>query len=231
MRKIRLTADVVALVDRTEPDPGPDAEREPMSEKDYADATADILALNGAGPLHVFGYGSLLWKPGFEYEQRVPAAIHGWHRSFCILLNRFRGSPENPGLMLALDHGGSCRGELFRVAGGQVAAQADKLLRREVPYRRLARAYRFVIAKTPEGPVRALTFYAGMRRDRFYIAHAIEDQARLIARAAGHGGSAAAYLFETVWKLEELGIHDRYIWHLQELVAEEIRSLHSPGRP
>ena len=230
MRKIRLTAEIVALVDRTEPDPGPDAERVPMSDEDYAAAKAHILALNGPGPLHVFGYGSLLWKPGFEHEQRQPASVHGWHRSFCMLLKRFRGSPERPGLMLALDHGGSCRGEVFRISSGQVPAQVEKLLRREIPYRRLARAYRFVTAKTPEGPVRALTFYAGMRRDFFFVAHAIDDQARLIARAAGHGGSAAAYLFETVRKLEELGIHDRYIWHLQELVAEEIRSLHSPGR-
>ena len=123
MRKVRLTAEVVALVDRTEPDPGPDAERVPMSNHDYAEAAAEILAQNGAGPLNVFGYGSLLWKPGFDYAERVPASVHGWHRSFCLQVNRFRGSPENPGLMLALDHGGSCRGEHVDEVIGLVKGQ------------------------------------------------------------------------------------------------------------
>lgn len=143
-----------------------------------------------------------------------------------MLLKRFRGSPENPGLMLALESGGSVRGELFEIPPGDAAVQIGKLLRREIPYRRLAPGYRWLTARTEHGPQRALTFYAGMRKDRFYVTHSIEEQARLIARAAGHGGSAAAYLFQTVEKLEELGIHDRYIWHLQELVADEIRRMH-----
>lgn len=226
MRRPRLTAELLALVDRTEPDPGPDAERVPMTDADYARLADDIMRQHGGGSLWVFGYGSLLWNPGFDHVSRRPARVMGWHRAFCMLLKRFRGSPENPGLMLALDYGGSCRGEIFEVAPGTEAQQIDRLLRREIPYRRLACAFRWVRALTPDGPVRALTFYAGMRKDYFYAAHPIEDQARLIARAAGHGGSAAAYLFQTVHKLEELGIHDRYVWQLQELVADEIRRMH-----
>lgn len=226
MRKPRLTAELLALVDRTEPDPGPDADRVPMTDDDFANLLAEIASQHNGGPLHLFGYGSLLWNPGFEYLNRRTAKVIGWHRAFCMLLKRFRGSPENPGLMLALDHGGSCRGEIFEIAAGEVTSSLDKLLRREIPYRRLATAYRWVTARTADGPVRALTFYAGMRKDRFYIAHPVEEQARLIARAAGHGGSAAAYLFQTVHKLEELGIHDRYVWQLQDLVADEIRRLH-----
>lgn len=226
MRKARLTAELLSLVDRVEPDPGPDADRVPMTDEDFAVVRDEILRQHGGGPFRVFGYGSLLWNPGFEFTSRQPARVIGWHRAFCMLLKRFRGSPENPGLMLALDHGGSCRGQVFEVHAESIPQQVEKLMRREIPYRRLARAFRWVEAQAEDGPVRALTFYAGMRKDRFYVAHSIQDQARLIARAAGHGGSAAAYLFQTVNKLEELGIHDRYIWHLQELVAEEIRQLH-----
>jgi len=226
LRKPRLTAELLALVDRVEPDPGPDPERVPHTDADYEETARDILAGHAGGPLQVFGYGSLLWNPDFAFTDRRPALVVGWHRAFCMLLKRFRGSPENPGLMLALDHGGSCRGEVFTVAESDAAAQLEKLLRREVPYRRVAPAWRWVEARIGDGRVRALTFYAGMRKDLFYVAHPIEHQARLIARAAGHGGSAAAYLFQTVHKLEELGIHDRYIWHLQEVVAEEIRRLH-----
>lgn len=230
MRKPHLTAELLALVDRTEPDPGPDAERVPMTDDDFARLVDDITGQHHGGSLFVFAYGSLLWNPGFDYLSRRTASVIGWHRAFCMLLKRFRGSPENPGLMLALDHGGSCKGEIFEIAAKDVPGSLSKLLRREIPYRRLATAWRWVTARTADGPVRALTFYAGMRKDRFYIAHPVEEQARLIARAAGHGGSAAAYLFQTVHKLEELGIHDRYVWHLQELVAEEIRNLHSPRR-
>ena len=226
MRQPRLTAELLALVDRVETDPGPDAHRVPMTDDDYAAAAADILTKCGGGPLRIFAYGSLLWKPGFDYFSRAPARVFGWHRAFCMTLTRFRGSPENPGLMLALDHGGSCVGEVFEVQPDAVAIELGKLLRREIPYRRLARPYRWVEARTARGPVPALTFYAGMRKDHFYAVHPIAEQARLIARAAGHGGSAAAYLFQTVNKLEELGIHDSYIWQLEEQVAAEIRRMH-----
>ena len=96
-----------------------------MTDEDYAAAAADIMTKCGGGPLRVFAYGSLLWKPGFDYSSRVPARLIGWHRAFCMTLNRFRGSPENPGLMLALDHGGSCVGEVFEVQPDAVAVELE----------------------------------------------------------------------------------------------------------
>ncbi len=225
--RLVLTSDLVAKVDRkVAQDHLPvDPTRAPMTDEDYAAAVEAVLAANGPGDLHVFGYGSLLWNPGFDFEERHPAWIKGWHRAFCMKLLRFRGSPDQPGLMLALDHGGSCKGEVFRIAGTKAPAEIEKLMRREVPYRRLARAWRFVGADMADGKVRALTFYAGMRRDLFYASLPIEQQAHMLARAAGHGGSGAAYLHQTVAKLEELGIHDSYLWRLQHLVAAEIRAM------
>ena len=94
-RKLVLTPDLVARVERLVPqddlplDPG----REPMMDADYVEAVARILAQHGPGPIWVFAYGSLLWKPGFDFTGRRHATLRGWHRAFCIQLSRFRGSP------------------------------------------------------------------------------------------------------------------------------------------
>ena len=225
--KLVLTSELVARVDRkVEQDHlPPDPERIAMTDADYASAVRDILESHGPGPVWVFGYGSLLWNPGFMFEERRPARLRGWHRAFCMELHRFRGSPEQPGLMLALDHGGSCKGEVFRVDEARAAAEFERLLRREIPYRRLAPAWRWVYVEIAGQRQKALTFYAGMRRDAFYVSLPIHQQAHMLARAAGHGGSGAAYLHQTVSKLEEAGIHDSYLWELQHLVAAEIAKM------
>lgn len=226
-RKLVLTPDLVARVERKIPQDHlpPDPDRVPMTDADFAEAISRIIAHHGPGPIWVFAYGSLLWNPGFEFTERRAATLRGWHRAFCMKLSRFRGSPEQPGLMLGLDHGGSCKGEVYRIAEAAAPAELDKLLRREVPYRRLANAWRFVDVDIAGARQKALTFYAGMRRDRFYVDLPIHAQAHMLARAAGFGGSGAAYLHYTVMKLEELGIHDTYLWELQHLVAAEIRAL------
>ncbi|WP_161957230.1 gamma-glutamylcyclotransferase [Aestuariivirga litoralis] len=226
-RKLVLTPDLVALVERKVPQDHlpPDPDRVPMTEADYAEGVSRIIAQHGPGDIWVFAYGSLLWNPGFDFSERRTATLRGWHRAFCMKLSRFRGSPEQPGLMLGLDHGGSCKGEVYRISEASTVAELDKLLRREVPYRRLASAWRFVDVDIAGTKQKALTFYAGMRRDRFYVDLPIHAQAHMLARAAGFGGSGAAYLHYTVMKLEELGIHDSYLWELQHLVAAEIRAL------
>lgn len=228
MRKpLVLTSDLVARVDRKIPQDHlpPDPDRVPMTDEDYAASVRAMCEANGPGDVWIFGFGSLLWNPGFAFAARQPARLRGWHRAFCMQLFRFRGSPEQPGLMLALDHGGSCTGEVFRIEATLAAAELDKLLRREVPYRRLARAWRFVEVTSGGTRLKALTFYAGMRRDRFYARLPLHTQAHMLARAAGFGGSGASYLHQTVVKLEELGIHDSYLWELQHLVAAEIRAM------
>lgn len=226
-RKLVLTPDLVARVERKVPQDHlpPDPDRVPMSDPDYAEAVAGIIAAHGPGPIWVFAYGSLLWNPGFNFTERRTAMLRGWHRAFCMQLSRFRGSPEQPGLMLGLDHGGSCKGEVYRIDEAEAATELDKLLRREVPYRRIASAWRWVDVDIAGSRQKALTFYAGMRRDRFYVDLPIHAQAHMLARAVGFGGSGAAYLHFTVMKLEELGIHDSYLWELQHLVAAEIREM------
>ncbi len=228
-RQLVLTQGLVARVDRVVPqdDLPADANRVPMTDEDFASVVSTILNDHGPGPVWVFGYGSLLWNPGFTFAERRRARLRGWHRAFCLQIVRFRGSPEQPGLMLALEHGGSCKGEVFRVDEQVAAQELEKLVRREIPYRRLAKAWRFVDVDIHGERQKALTFYAGMRRDLFYARLPLHTQAHMLARAAGHGGSGAAYLHHTVMKLEELGIHDSYLWELQHLVAAEIRAMFS----
>ena len=226
--KLALTPELVSLVERKVPqDHLPeDPNRTRMTEADYANSVGDALKGHETRPIWVFGYGSLLWNPGFSFVERRTSTLRGWHRSFCMEINRFRGSPEQPGLMLALEHGGCCKGEVFRLADANPAAEIDKLFRREVPYRRVARPWRWVKLDIAGERRRVLTFYAGMRGDIFHVKHDIHQQAHMLARAAGFGGSGAAYLQQTVAKLEEQDIHDSYLWHLQHLVAAEIRAMH-----
>ncbi len=226
-RKLVLTEDLVARVERKVPQDHlpPDTGRVPMTGTDYAEAISGIVAQHGQGPIWVFAYGSLLWNPGFDYEEHRTATLRGWHRAFCMQMNRFRGSPEQPGLMLGLNRGGSCKGEVYRIGEASVATELDKLLRREIPYHRLTSAWRWVIVDIAGKRRKALTFYAGMQRDRFYVDLPIHAQAHMLARAVGFGGSGAAYLHYTVMKLAELGIHDTYLWELQHRVAAEIRQL------
>lgn len=221
-RPLHLTEDLVARVERLEPEyPGrrglPD-----MEEADYARHAARLMDEAGEGPVWTFAYGSLIWKPAFEPDAAVPALLHGWRRSFCIHLESWRGTPEEPGLMLALERGGSCRGMAYALPAAGRQAAMEALLRREIGYEADFSSVRWVTVRGVEGPFRALVFYAAPLHPGMHVRLTLEEQVRRLARAAGHMGSCAAYLRNTVAHLEALGIRDRYLWHLQRLVAEEI---------
>ena len=224
---LSLTADLVARVERTEPDPGPMPGRSYFSETDYDALTAELIAECRGGPFWVFAYGSLIWKPECALIDHRAAIAHGWHRSFCMKLTRWRGTPDCPGLMLALDHGGACHGVVCRLPDDDLPAQLGKLLRREIDQRDDVGTLRWISAKADIGKVRALTFYAGPRASYYTGRLPDAEVAYVLARAAGHWGSCANYLFQTVTKLEEYGIHDSHLWTLQEMVANEIVSLAS----
>jgi hypothetical protein len=108
-----LTAELVALVDRTEPDPGPDPGTVDHTDAEMAEMAQAVLAHYSPDKLWVFAYGSLIWKPEFEIAEKRHAVAYGWHRSFCLKLTRWRGTRELPALMLALDRGGSCVGMAY----------------------------------------------------------------------------------------------------------------------
>lgn len=224
-RQMRLTERHVALMKRDIPEiSGPMPGYELMTDGDYRRVMAELLGGVTAGAAFwIFAYGSLIWKPACEVVELRTGILRGWHRAFCLGWNtRFRGSDDAPGLMLALDHGGSCKGALYRLPTEAVEANLRRLLEREMSLKPSAFPPRWVTVESEDGPIRALTFCIDRRSPRYVSGLSEEQIADVLARATGSRGSMAEYLHATVAHLERLGIHDHHLWRLQELVAERI---------
>ena len=218
-----LTAELVARCERAEVDPGPTPGLTRLTEEDYDAVAHRLLERRRPGPLWVFTYGSLMWKPAFTSLEHQHATAFGWHRAFCLELQRGRGSPQLPGLMLALEHGGRCEGVIHRLPDEDHIGQLGRLLHREFGSMEGARATRWITVETENAKLQALAFWAGPRGRAYAGKQPLPQVAQTLARACGHIGSGAAYLFHTVSKLEEFGIRDRNLWRLQRLVADEIQ--------
>jgi glutathione-specific gamma-glutamylcyclotransferase len=164
----------------------------------------------------LFGYGSLMWNPAIEFAERRAGMVRGWHRRFCLWLHVGRGSPDNPGLMLALDRGGRCVGMLFRIPASDARAELLLAWRREL----FTGAYlsRWVTAVTDDGPVRAVTFVANRAHPRYAGRLSEPAVAERLASATGSLGSCATYLAETLGALQALGLRDRPLERLQRMV-------------
>ena len=221
-RRMALTADLVARAARAVEDSGPLPGSAYLDDADYDALVRGTLAEAPPEGLWVFAYGSLLWKPAFGFAEARRATVRGWHRAFCIRIVRFRGTPDRPGLMMSLDRGGQCAGMVFRPLAEEAGAVLHALFRRELVVKPPTNEPRWLAARTAEGPIRALGFTVN-RRGRGYAGRLPPGEAAdLVAGAAGHWGSCAEYLRETVARLEGLGIRDRNLWRLQALVAERI---------
>lgn len=171
------------------------------------------------GPLWVFGYGSLMWDPGFPHEAVEPAWIEGYARAFCIRSHGHRGTPERPGLVVGLTPGDRCRGFAILATERHKASILDYLWRREMD---LADGYepRRVIARLDDGrQVEALTFVADLAHEAYAGALTVEETARRIAGAQGQRGSNREYLERTLAELDRLGIRDPGLHHLGQEVA------------
>jgi cation transport protein ChaC len=217
-----LTEDLVALCNRLEPDPGPAPETVLFADAEYEDVASQILISHGRDPVWVFAYGSLLWKPAQPGLQWRIVTAKGWHRSFCLEMRRWRGSPELPGLMMVLRAGGSCTGIAVRLPDADRHSHLVKFLRREIGGPRGLESLRSIDVASGDGPTKALSFYADPAEVATKAERSEMDVAQILARACGHIGSGAEYLFKTVEALEKLGIRDPYLWRVQELVAAEI---------
>jgi cation transport protein ChaC len=221
----------VALVAREIDDLGPAPGVVVHDDDDYE---ASLQSFLDAGSWHgedvwVFGYGSLLWKPAFEPAEQVAAILPGWHRAFCIRVTRFRGTPEQPGLMMSLMPGGSCRGALFRVPSREVMPSLRKLWRREMTVKPPNAPPRWVVAKAGTTATRAIVFAADPNGCNFVKGLTGEQISAVLCAAVGHWGSGAEYLLQTVDQLEHLGIRDANLWRLQRLVAQKLVALRTAG--
>lgn len=231
-RRMRLTEAHVAKVHRDLPeaDAGPPHGLVEATEEDYRRFVGEILeAAPVAGDVWVFAYGSLLWNPACAFVEMRTGLLRGWHRSFCLGWNtRWRGSAENPGLMLALDRGGVCKGVLYRLPPDEVEPNVELLCRREMSHKPSSFPPRWVKVETEEGHTHALTFCIDRKSGRYVTGLDEDAVADVLARAVGSRGSMAEYLFHTVRHLEEMGIRDHHLWRLQERVAERIEAMHVP---
>lgn len=175
--------------------------------------------------LWVFGYGSLIWSPGFAVAETRIARLPGWRRSFCMRSIHYRGTVADPGLVLALDRaaGACCDGVAFRVAAGAEAATLAALREREL----ISLAYleeRLWIDLQGGGRRQALAYVIDPAHDQYCGGLALEEQAAIIARSAGGRGPNRDYLFNTVDHLARLGIDDADLnW-----LAARVRTLNGP---
>ncbi len=225
-----LTAELVAKCHRAVADPGPSPDAKYLLDGDFRPAATDIISRKKPGPFRLFAYGSLIWKPEVPHVDLRRATAHGWHRAFSMKIMRYRGTPQQPGYMMCLDHGGSCDGVALRLPDDDLEGQVEKLLRREVSRKGGLEAVRWIDIESEGAGMQALAFYAAPKQLEYYQENRpLEEVAHGLARACGHWGSGADYLYNTVSHLEELGIHDAELWDLQELVAREIGSLTSPA--
>ncbi len=157
----------------------------------------------------VFGYGSLLWNPGFPVAQRAVATLHGWHRSFCMRSIHHRGTDDTPGLVLALDamEGAACHGLALAVEAGAEDRTLAYLREREL----VSSAYLETTQPLDLGgrdTVEAVTYVIDPDHDQYCGGLPLEEQAQIIARAVGGRGPNTEYLYNTAAHLAELGIED-----------------------
>lgn len=176
-----------------------------------------LAAHDPAADVWLFGYGSLMWNPAFAYAVCQPGAVRGWHRRFCLWMEIGRGTPANPGLMLGLDRGGTCRGVAFRIPAAQARGELLLVWRREM----FGTVYtaRWVQVRLAGTVVPAITFVVDRAHPRYATGLSDADAARYIATATGELGSCVSYLDSTLSHLGSLGIRDAGLQRIADAVA------------
>ena len=173
------------------------------------------------GDLWVFGYGSLMWRPGFDYVEKVQARLVGEHRALCVYSFVHRGTPEKPGLVLGLDRGGACRGIAFRVAAKLREATVDYLRAREQTtnvYREVMRSV--WLENEARQRVSALTFVVDRGHVQYAGGLSLPDQLRHVQQGHGRSGHNRDYVLSTVKSIEAQGFRDPRLHQLAAMLYE-----------
>jgi cation transport protein ChaC len=190
-------------------------------------STTTLLGRDASeGDLWVFGYGSLIWRPGFDFVERVPARLIGEHRALCVYSFVHRGTPEKPGLVLGLDRGGACRGVAFRIAEKNRAATVAYLRAREQVtsvYREVTRSV--WLENEARQRVGALAYVV----DRGHVQYAgrlsLAEQLRHVMQGHGQSGANREYVISTVRAIEAEGFRDAPL-HQLSLMLHDAHPLH-----
>ncbi len=171
---------------------------------------AQFLERLPRGDLWVFGYGSLMWSPGFRHAEQRTGLVRGYHRALCILSSSYRGTPEKPGLVMGLCRGGSCWGIAFRVPAARVRHVLRTLWKREM----LNKVYLPTLVPVTVGPkrrIRALAFVADTSHRQFVRELDLHDRARLVAQGIGQRGRCVDYIRNTLEHMLGVGVNDPHL--------------------
>ena len=171
----------------------------------------------------IFGYGSLMWNPGFETVERRKAVMHGVHRALCVYSWVHRGTEENPGLVLGLDQGGSCRGVALKVAASKRAAVINYLRERELVTHVYAERWRQVSLDGGE-KVAALVYLVDRQHRQYAGRIADEKIAQIVRHGFGKSGTNIDYLINTVAHLRQSGVHDPHLEAVMPHLATKVSS-------
>ncbi len=185
-------------------------------------STPEDLLVTG-DDIWIFGYGSLMWNPGFDFIDQQPARLEGYHRHFCVYSYHHRGTPEHKGLVLGLDQSGSCQGLGFRVTGQSAAKVMAYLYQRELITTVYQPQVQWIQLLNLNQSVPACCFIVDRTHEQYAGSLSLTDSAHLILNATGKGGPNWDYLQNTVACLAQLGIADPGIQalfeHTQQLRA------------
>ncbi len=189
-----------------------------LSDQELEESRRAVLGQRESGrDLWVFAYGSLMWDPGFHFEEVRLAELDGFRRCFSLRIRLGRGSAENPALMLALEPGaGCCTGLAFRIGSALLEEEMTIFWRREM----ITASYRprLLPARTPQGEIESLVLTANPAHQNYVGPLALEETAQTIATGSGALGTNLHYLEQLVEKLEQLGIRDDYVQQLIDRV-------------
>jgi len=228
-RPLALTPAHLARVARVVEKPDGPPRYSELSDDEMEHLAQQKLAELQGGPFWIFAYGSLIWKPALRSRSSSAASrMAGAGRSACQC-RRGGATPANPGLMLALERGGACAGVAYLMADNAPLECMLQVLRREIASNVDVPWLRWLRVRAEGRVPRALTFYCDPLNDPDVIRLPLDQQARILACAVGPGGSCAEYLHNTFVHLEALGIRDRYLWKLQQMVAAEVDALRADG--
>ncbi len=172
------------------------------------------------GDLWVFGYGSLMWQPGFSFQESSTAKIFGYHRALCIRSTRYRGTPRTPGLVFGLDRGGSCLGLAFRVKFSDRLDVLEYLELREMLHNVYIPSFK-KISLADGRRVEALTFIVQRQHPRYTRSLTPDETATIILNATGERGPNLEYVQASMEKLASIGIQDQALNRVCKLALKK----------
>lgn len=169
----------------------------------------------------LFGYGSLMWRPGFAHVETMRARLHGYRRSLCIYSHVHRGTPDHPGLVLGLDAGGSCLGIAFRVPGDMTDEVMVYLREREMSNQ--VYHEKWLRLRLADGrDVQAVTYVADRRHIQYAGSLKAEDAAAIVISAQGDSGANLDYVANTLEHLRNMRVRDHALEHVNDLICTKV---------